>query len=317
MPRISFLSLDARRQTQLLFWPEWLALGAIAVLDLALARHIGFHVIWRWRDILPGFALIGASLAARRLAYPRTGLILEYAALNGIFITVMFVLTYLSLAMSGPLMDTQFLAIDRAMGFDWLKGYRFFTAHPHAAMLLQLLYRSPGIQALYFSVLFALLNDRARLRQVFWLFLLALLLTCAGAWLFPAYGPFKTFGLESHGAFLPDMEHLRSDHNLVFAMGHMTGVICFPSFHTVLALGYIYAFRRTGLIGALIAAANIVMLAAIPFVGGHYLIDMIAGAGVAFFCMAGVEWGPMLWKEIGAVRLGKAVMAMTLPAAKN
>ena len=32
-------------------------------------------MILRWRNILPSFALVGASLAARRLAYPRTGLI--------------------------------------------------------------------------------------------------------------------------------------------------------------------------------------------------------------------------------------------------
>jgi membrane-associated phospholipid phosphatase len=80
----------------------------------------------------------------------------------------------------------------------------------------------------------------------------------------------------------------------------MTGVICFPSFHTTMALASIYAFRRTGIIGICVAGINSAMLFAIPFVGGHYLVDMIAGAGVALVSIAAVAWCPFIWKGLAA-----------------
>jgi membrane-associated phospholipid phosphatase len=55
---------------------------------------------------------------------------------------------------------------------------------------------------------------------------------------------------------------------------------------------------------------NLAMLAAIPFVGGHYLADMIAGAGVALACIAAVTWTPRLWRS-------RTLLAQALPQAET
>ena len=301
-----------RDKAILLFGPEWLAVGAVALLDLVLAQRIHFHLIMSWNNVMGTAAFLGAALLLHLFGYPRGRLVLEYTAIVAAGTAVLCVLSYVSFAMSGPLIDNQLLAIDRMMGFDWLSGFRFFNTDPRVASLLTLLYQSPGVQELYFVLLFGLTNDKARLRGLFWLFLIALLITCAGSWLFPAYGPFKIFGLESHGNFLSEMEHLKSGHDLTFVLSHMTGVICFPSFHTTLAAIFIYGFRRTGPIGVFVAGINSAMLLAIPFVGGHYLIDMIAGAGIALVSIAAVEWGPSLWRRylaLPAQRLPQTQMA--------
>jgi membrane-associated phospholipid phosphatase len=47
-----------------------------------------------------------------------------------------------------------------------------------------------------------------------------------------------------------------------------------------MALAYPYGLRRTGPIFYIFAGLNFLMLFTIPFFGGHYLVDMIAGAGV-------------------------------------
>jgi membrane-associated phospholipid phosphatase len=47
-----------------------------------------------------------------------------------------------------------------------------------------------------------------------------------------------------------------------------------------------YGFRGTGLIGRLIAVLNALMLLSLPSIGGHYLIDMIAGAVLALVAIA-------------------------------
>jgi hypothetical protein len=289
-----------RAGVSLVFGLEWLAAGALVLLDLLLAPHIHFHVTWSWRDATLPAALLAAALATRRFGYGRTSLVLEYVALYGVAISALCVLTYLSLALSGPLVDTQLQALDHMLGFDWLSLYRIYAAHPWTDKFLTLLYKSPPVQILYFCLLFGLMSDKTRLRQLFWLFLSSLLLTCLGVYLYPAYGPFKVFGLEAHGTFLPVMEHLRSGHDLTFSLAHMTGVICFPSFHTTMALAFVYAFRRTGIIGICVTGINSAMLFAIPFVGGHYLIDMIAGAGVALVSIAAVAWCPFIWKGLAA-----------------
>jgi membrane-associated phospholipid phosphatase len=126
------------------------------------------------------------------------------------------------------------------------------------------------------------------------------LLTSAGAALFPAFGPYVTFGEQNHGAFLPDMMRLHAGRDLHFALTNLTGVVSFPSFHTTMALVYIYGFRKTGAVGWAIAVLNVAMLVSIPFFGGHYLTDMIAGAGVALASVAAVRFAP---RVIAALRL--------------
>ena len=107
--------------------------------------------------------------------------------------------------------------------------------------------------------------------------------------LFPALGPFKLFDVAPGGSYLPDAERLRSGHDLNFALAELTGVVTFPSFHTAMALAYIWGFRNTGPIGWSIGVLNLVMLCAIPWIGGHYLVDMIAGAAMMLVSLAVVR----------------------------
>jgi membrane-associated phospholipid phosphatase len=130
------------------------------------------------------------------------------------------------------------------------------------------------------------MGRRGDLRQMFWLVVISGLITCAGAAFFPALGPFKAHGIKAE--FLPVMEQLRAG-NLHFALSNLTGVVSFPSFHTTMALLFIYSFSRAGTIGWLLAMLNVVMLPSIPFFGGHYLVDMAGGAAVALGSLALVK----------------------------
>jgi hypothetical protein len=129
-------------------------------------------------------------------------------------------------------------------------------------------------------VLLSLLRREGALKELFWLTFVAGILTNLLAIPLPAFGPFEVFGISTHATFLPEMLRLKSAHDLTFEMSKMTGVISFPSFHTVMALAYAYSARRTGIIGYVFLGANALMLIAVPFYGGHYLVDMIAGATV-------------------------------------
>ena len=66
----------------------------------------------------------------------------------------------------------------------------------------------------------------------------------------------------------------------------MEGIVTMPSYHTVMAVLLTYAFRRTGLVGYGIATLNLGMLLSIPPIGGHYLVDVLAGGALTLGAIA-------------------------------
>jgi len=262
------------------FAPEWAAVLAVVLVDIVWASAIHFHLIVGPHDFLQIGSALAIAAAVMSFSLKRMGLIAEYFALTASATGAFAVLSYLALASSGPLHDDALLAADRALGFDWQAGYAFLKAHGLIATILKFAYNSMLYQGLYFGVLLALMDDRRRLRQMFWLVLVAGIITSIGVLLWPALGPFKVFQAGPPDSFLPEMERVRAGGH-AFELGKLNGVVSFPSFHTTMALAYIWGFRRTGPIAWLIGGVNLAMFCAIPWYGGHYLIDMIGG-GVVF-----------------------------------
>lgn len=279
------------------FVPEWCAIALLAALDIVWASRISMHFTAGPNDfLLPGLAL--ALMAGLRvLRFPKGGMTAEYFALTLAGSTAVCVLSYLCFASAGPLVDDRLMAMDRAIGFDWLAGYQFVSAWPALKAALNFAYQSLIFQGLYFCLLLGLMGRKDRLRDMFWLFLLSGLLACAGTLLIPAQGPSKLFDIETHTGFMPVMEQILRGENLSFALSGLKGIVTFPSFHTAMALAYVWAFRDTGPIGWAIAALNLVMLFAITFIGGHYLMDMIAGAAAMLLSLGIVKAAPALWKK--------------------
>jgi hypothetical protein len=264
----------------LAFAPEWIALAALAAVDAVWAQRIGFHLILTWHDLkMPGLILT-LALALRGLGQARAAIAAELLGLWLVMAGVFEVLSYLAMASSGALVDPQLQALDHMLGFNWLAGLHLLLAHPYALKLFNTLYDSVTWQTLYFCILMGLMNRAARMRELFWVVFLCAVITDLSAVWFPALGPFQEFGLTHYGGFLPDMRHLMSRHDLRFALSAMTGVISFPSFHTILALAFAYGFRRAGVISYVMAGINLLLLLGVPFIGGHYLSDMLAGASV-------------------------------------
>jgi len=80
---------------------------------------------------------------------------------------------------------------------------------------------------------------------------------------------------------MPDFTALRNGTMREISLARMEGLITFPSFHTTLAVLFVAALRRHRLALAIGAVVNGLMLLSIPSEGGHYLVDVIAGAMVA------------------------------------
>jgi membrane-associated phospholipid phosphatase len=196
-------------------------------------------------------------------------------------------LTYIAATCGGTLHDTTLASIDGALRFDWNDWTAFLALHPAVRFVLGLAYSS-----LFWQIVIT----------IFWLSLteldyynyellinniISLLLTTTIFSMYPALGV-RTAG---HAVEVSTLLALRAGNISAFDLSHLQGLISFPSYHTVLAVLLTYAHRRSRLLVP-IAAINGVMLLSIPTFGGHYLVDMIAGAVVALIAIAATAAAP-------------------------
>ena len=70
------------------------------------------------------------------------------------------------------------------------------------------------------------------------------------------------------------------------------GLITFPSFHTALAVVTAWAFWGTRYIAGPTLVLNLTVIASTVPVGGHYFVDVFAGAAIAGARIAGLAWRP-------------------------
>lgn len=269
------------------FRVEWSVVAALYLVNSVWARLIDFHLILSWQNwaVIAGFW--GSCLALRLFFPARIGTFAEYFCLSLTGSVGLVIFSYLCMASAyGPLVDHALLRADIALGFDWLAIHDWVMAHPSLAFAGKLLYGSQVLQGFYCTILLALMQQRHQMRELWRLTFTASALCCLFGMLVPALGPFKTFGLESEGTFLPVLEQLLSHRDLVFTPASLAGVITFPSLHTAMALAIPYGLRHTGPIFYIFVILNFLMLFTIPFFGGHYLVDMIAGAGVMLLSLA-------------------------------
>jgi membrane-associated phospholipid phosphatase len=149
-------------------------------------------------------------------------------------------------------------------------------------MTLLAAYASGLIQIFVSVIYFSHAGQSERNKELWWASNISLTLTAFFSGIFPALGAFHYYNTElTYAQHLPDLLALRNGSVTTFMLGEMQGIISMPSYHTIMAIISIYTFRGIGVWFPFICLLNILMLISIPTHGGHYLVDMIAGAVVA------------------------------------
>ena len=258
------------------FAREWGAAAVLITIELLLLKSSGVQFI-----VTPGAYCVAPLLwMAARITRGRRSLFLDFMALMIVTDLAIRVATYMAMATGGPLWDAKLAAADRALGFDWKAWFDYLVAHPMLGAPLGFFYYRIGLLALLLVVLLCRRGDHDNLRRMWRLLFTAGVLTALVGAIAPALGPFKTWHLEQCcGTFIYEMEKLRSGSGS-FPLGSLMGVISYPSFHTTMALALVQGFRSLGRIGAAAGQLNLFLLLGVPAFGGHYLMDVFAGAGV-------------------------------------
>lgn len=271
-------------------WPRrpapvwWLTLALLVIDGLWIAGQ-------GWR--LAGGDLLLLALALGALQLPlllrryrrdaRIAATLRAACLLLLFQAGAACLSYLLIALAPPLVDGALAGWDHALGLDWPALQRAQAGLPEAAQLLLRGAYDSGLPQILLVLLYLGFSGRTPRLQDFLLrygaaTLLVILLSAP----FPAAGAWKHFGAGSGAdlAALTHFEALRDGSLRELALSRMQGLISMPSLHAAMAVLLAHALRGTPLRWPGLAL-NLLMLAATPVEGGHYLVDVLAGVALA------------------------------------
>lgn len=275
--------------------PIWCALGILMVVDMLWlwASPLSLSAdSWRALAALVPMVMIGVWASVRLdqtsrlylLAQGFTFLLLAWPTLR--------IYNHLTMSIPMPLADGMLSAGDAMIGFDWMAYVLWLDRHPHLITLMD--YSYSGLTN-YSLVLFVLIllgrQPTERCHEMIRLFF-ASAVTCSSIGMFfPAAAAAAHYGVRRDlfvnvdpwvGAYhQAHLTALRTDPAHVLSLNDLPGLVTFPSFHTAMGVIAIYCARGAPWLLGLSLLVNVTMIASTPLFGSHYLVDILAGAGVA------------------------------------
>jgi len=207
-------------------------------------------------------------------------------------LTALVTYSYVATAAALPLRDDVLAAIDVDLGFHWPSLLRLVNSFPLFFEVLATAYDAIGPIGIGVIIWLALFRRGERLAEFIAVLSLTVIALCVVMLMVPAAGAFAFYqpapelyaNLAPAGAmwtFSREFTMLRNGSLSVIDLAATTGVVSFPSFHTILGIVTVYPLRDTRwLMGAVMAVNGTMIVATMPD-GRHHLADVLAGAAVA------------------------------------
>lgn len=281
---------------------RYFLIGLIAVCYvamLALLPAVGLKIDTTEFTYLAGFSF-GFSILVSLLCRWRKLHSLQAAVENaglGLAITAPLVaFAYIAATANFPLQDKNLIAMDRNLGVDWLALIDFVDSRALLADTLKFAYRAFALELLFLPVILSLVGRSARAYQMTAAYgLICIFASIISIW-YPASGTYAAFAIDlgrlealkgTLGTdFVPQLMAVRSDPNFVLFLGRASGVISFPSVHAAVSVLCAWAMWPMKFMRWPFILLNVLMLSSAITEGGHYVVDLIAGIGVAGFATA-------------------------------
>ena len=227
-----------------------------------------------------------SEFAFHRLSSPFIGTVAAGVVHFSIINVSMLVLSYVAVAMDFPFQDRLFREADVALGFDWRGFAAFVTERPTLLYWLSWCYSMLDKQALLIGPLAALF---LRFRE-FQIMILAWIIAAVATVIISVFLPAKAAFFE-HGVVeamqqsmlvpsgymhLTVIDGIRSG-RLTDPYAELVGIVAFPSFHAASGVMLAWMAWQMPVIRWPLLVINLGLIVATPVVGGHYLVDVIAG----------------------------------------
>jgi hypothetical protein len=263
-------------------------------------------VAWVWHDVAnieiapAGFAacavflgwlwLIGACFAYRLKQDAAAAAIFAVCTLLASAIMTLL-LSHLALSLHRPRIDDQLAQLDRSLGIYWPGVMAWAAAHPHISVALSWVYLISGLQAAGVIAVLATSGRIAELERFCLVIVVSGLVTILLWMPFPSFGAITVYGLSKDVAASVSPRLGPGDaHGMIYLWQHgpgyitfvsTKGLVGFPSYHTAEAIISTWATHRVRWAFWPFVLFNIAVMISIPIHGGHHVVDMFGGIGVA------------------------------------
>ncbi|HEY0271260.1 MAG TPA: phosphatase PAP2 family protein [Sphingomonas sp.] len=291
-----------------------LAVGVMAfglAATLGLSAHMkGLLLDTRDLFVVASFMTFAAICAWCLLRLGRVGLAFTTLSATALFAIILLALldTAVLATQGRPFADPLFATADSVVA-PWLNWYDlavWFSRHPVASQLCEWVYHSIAWQPF---VLIATLCWGRRPQET-WRFIgmwtLSLMICQMVFALYPGVGAYAfhhvnaaltspTSEAVSSGQ-LRLLTKLRTPSLAIIDNSCIGGIITFPSFHAVAAALLARGYWRIPQLRVPFAALNLAMLATAIPMGGHYVVDLLAGLAVAALAIVIFDAPPFQWR---------------------
>jgi len=269
-------------------------MSGVAVKGATILKLVCAFVVLRGVQRIPRYRQL-----CLKLRYSEVSNTVAWVTLLFSFVTVVSVLSYLCITINTPLVENSLVRFDQAVGFDWPGVYRWVQSHAPVRRIFAVAYASGLWQLIAIPIVLGISGRREDLSTFFFLLALSSLYLLLVSTPFPATSAFEHFKVADADALasVSDFSALRDGSMRTFDLTRMQGLVSLPSFHTALAVIFVYSLRRVRFLFWLVALLDLILIASTPTQGGHYLADVIAGVVLAVLTIVSVTIA-IRWKPV-------------------
>ena len=236
--------------------------------------------------VAPVLVLVWAYYALRR-GEPALATMARETLFLLVFSGATALFSYLVTSLGLPTIDETLVAVDAAIGFDWMAYVGFVNARPWLGDLSTLFYLSSlPLIALAVAVL-PLIGKADRAEEMLMTVMIGALVAILVSGLLPAsgalayYRPPAEFYLQNGPlvdlAYKQTFFDLRAGAPVLFSLAEPKGLIAFPSYHVALGAILMLSLRDMPRFLVPVILINGTMILTTPIDGGHHMIDGLAG----------------------------------------
>jgi hypothetical protein len=264
---------------------------------------------------ISGFLYFVAAICQwRKIKY--IGIACEILA-SGVVLTIpVLISTYIAMSFKLPLADAHLVAMDYALGFEWHALIALVHSNTLLEDILARAYTSFSYQLMAVPVLLvAFRNETRACAFVMGYGILCFISSFLAIW-YPALGTYVTYGVSQADVpniraffgffFLDDFNAVRENPDFILSLEGAAGIVTYPSVHAGVACLIIWAMWANRFTRWPFLVLNCFMCLSAISHANHYLVDVIAGMGIAGLTASLVSWIFMHERGLKALRIQTA-----------
>jgi len=234
-------------------------------------------------------------------------LYLQFMAILSLFSTFGIIISYCAV-WGNHLVNPDILTkLDKLFfGFNWHQVVYYIAKVSFLPVFLKFLYESIAVLPFVLIAVSLVENNISNIWHFVEFMVVTAALTMIIFWLYPVVGPSSHYSFVENGYIPSLMAAVNKTGIFTFGLHsvdgfnaiknsqgyyYMTGIVAFPSYHTILAVGLMYFARNFArVIKCIFYFFGVGMIVSAIPIGGHYLTDIFAGFVVACFGILAVDW---------------------------